>query len=114
MTAALKPTQWQPGKSANPGGRPKKLLARVEVTLHQAGKDPVEEILKLLPKLAPALQLKAWLELLTYVQAKPKPEVDEGNPLTGASVEELVAIIRERNPDLVRLLSVAPLPEAEG
>lgn len=63
---------WVKGVSGNPLGAKKRLLRRMEDILHLKGICPVTEVLKLIPDLNPHAQLKAWLEIIGYLYAKPK------------------------------------------
>lgn len=83
-------TKWKKGICPNPGGRPRN---RVREGLEREGKDVVAELLALLPDLSPNKRADVWLELLSYLQGKPK-EV-EADKLT---TEELVALLEERLP----------------
>lgn len=103
MSSNLKP--WKPGESGNPSGRPKRLLLRVDEILHKAGKHPVAEILKLLPELKPRDQAQMWVEILPYIQAKPKDYDEEKaiiEDLKKLSTTELFRIVKENHPDLAK------------
>jgi hypothetical protein len=71
VTDHLQPA-WKPGQSGNPGGRPKKLITRVDEILHGLKLNPTTELIALIPQLKPREQAEIWMELLSYCQAKPK------------------------------------------
>lgn len=83
------------------GGRPKKLLRRVDEVLHAHGLDPVEEILKLLQNesIHVTIRLKTWIELLPYVYARAKEDptpVDKiRETLAALTNEQLIARLEE-------------------
>lgn len=68
-------SQFQKG---NPGRRPgsknKKKIVKVADLLAEKEINPVEKILELMPSLDPQDQVKSWLDLLSYCQAKPRAE----------------------------------------
>lgn len=101
--ANLKP--WQPGVSGNPGGKPKRLLPRVDEILYKAGLNPTDELMKLMPTLRPREQAEIWLELLAYCQAKPKHH-DEAkevlDELKALSTQELLKLVKENLPELAK------------
>lgn len=80
---------WQPGQSGNPAGRPRKLLHRVDEILSKAGLHPVTELLKLLDELKPRDKAEIWLQLLSYVQAKPKELVLSDEETARMALENL-------------------------
>ncbi len=83
------------------GGRPKKLLRRVDEVLHAHGIDPIEEILKLVQDDAIhiTVKLKTWIELLPYVHARAKEDptpVDKiRETLAALTNEQLIARLEE-------------------
>lgn len=91
-------TRFQPGHSGVPGaGRRKQLLKRVDEELRDRKISPIEKILELIPTLDNYAQLKAWLEILSYVQAKPKEtEVApvENVMFENISTDELVRLVQ--------------------
>ncbi len=96
MSAAagnLKP--WKPGQSGNPGGKPKLLFPRPAEILNKMGKEPIAELMKLLPMLKEQDQAKVWLEILPYIHAKAKP-LDEGeeDELAKMSTAELLSLVK--------------------
>lgn len=101
MSAAHLRTPWKPGQSGNPSGRPKRILPRVDEVLKQEGKEPIKELLALMPSLKPREQMQLWLELLPYIHSKPKPlEEPEENDLDKLSTEELVRLVKEKLPEV--------------
>lgn len=92
---------WKPGVSANPSGRPKQWLKRIDEMCTKDGKHPYTELMKLLPELKPREQAHIWLELLAYCQAKPKPiEAEKENELASMSTADLVKLVKEKLPEL--------------
>lgn len=86
----LKAFAFKPGQSGCPGGR--RIKNQVREGLKRFSKDPVAEILLLLPELKPDKQVDVWLSLLSYIQGKPK-DVD-----MAPSNEELLELLDERFP----------------
>lgn len=73
------------------------MLPRVDEMLKAAGKDPIKEILALIPGLKDREQVQIWLELLPYVHAKVKPtEEHEENELEKMSDEELWDMLKKQ------------------
>lgn len=73
----FKPGDPKPeGSGRKPGVRNKAAVIKVDEVLAKNRKHPVEEILLLIPELKPHEAVKAWLELLSYMQSKPKDIVD--------------------------------------
>lgn len=76
----------------------KSKVARVGEFLAEKGVNPAQEILDIIPTLDARDQLSAWLDLLSYCQAKPKAVEetlpDEGDEelgeITNAQLLELV------------------------
>lgn len=69
--------QKKPLNSGRKPGTPNiKRLPGVEQFLSEKDINPISEILKLIPLVPPNDQLKAWFNILSYVQHKPK-ENDE-------------------------------------
>lgn len=72
-------------------------IARTAAVLEAYGKNPIEEILKLIPKLDPVEQVRAWQYMHQYVDMKPKA-IEESDPdaphepdaMAGVSTEELI------------------------
>lgn len=62
-----------------PGAKSKTSMKRVADLLSEAGKHPVEEILKLMNELDAKEQATMWLHLLKYCEAPaiPKPDIDD-------------------------------------
>ncbi len=93
-------TRFKPGVP-NGGGRPKKLIRRIEEVLHSKGIDPIEEILKLIgdPQMASSTKLKTWIELLPYVYARAKEDqspVDKvRDDLAALTHDQLVARLEQ-------------------
>jgi len=53
-----------------------KYVKRVEQILTEMDINPFYEILKLLPSVSNIEQLKAWFNILSYIQGKPKDQND--------------------------------------
>lgn len=92
-------TRWKPGQITNPGGRPKKLLARIDEMCHADGKHPYSELMKILPKLTPKDQALVWLELLAYCQPKmkeftPTESEAEREALRNLPMNELIQLVK--------------------
>lgn len=91
---------WKPGQSGNPGGRRKRVFPHVDELLKKAGKEPIAEILALLPKLRDREQAQVWLELLPYVHAKARPDEHQEDDLDKMSTAELVQLIKDKLPEV--------------
>ncbi len=92
---------FQPGKSGNPGGKRKRVFPHVDEILKSAGKEPIQELLALLPELGPRARAEVWMEILPYVHAKPKPlEEPEENELDKLSTAELVQLVKQQLPEI--------------
>ena len=94
-------TRFQPGQIANPHGRPRKLLGRVDEILHKHGVHPVEKLLELMPDLPPGKQAEVWLQLIVYIQPKPKDYTEERalmDELRQMSTKDLIKIAKENLP----------------
>lgn len=101
MGAASNLKPWKPGVSGNPGGMRKRLFPRVDELLKAAGKEPIAELLKLLPTLKERDQAQLWLEILPYVHAKAKPLAEhEEDELEKMSTADLVLLIKEKLPEI--------------
>ncbi len=88
---------WKPGQSANPGGKPKQHFPRVAEILKGAGKEPIAELLALIPTLGARMQAQVWLEILPYVHGKVKPLEDvEPDELSQMATEELEKMVKEK------------------
>jgi len=97
MTVAPNARPWL-FKPGNPGGgRPKKLLPRVDEMLYRAGVHPVTELLALYKTTTENNRVKIMLELLAYVCAKPR-EIVEDDPLSKKTISELWEMIKENMP----------------
>lgn len=96
----LKP--WKPGQSGNPSGKNRKsLVARVDEVLASRGLNPTEEILKLMPTLPEVVQAKLWLELLAFVQGKPKEYLDDKSPdMRQIPTSQLIEMVKANLPEL--------------
>jgi hypothetical protein len=100
---ATAPNMFKPGQSGNPGGRPKKLLKRVDEMCHADGKHPYTELMRLLPELKEREQAEIWLQLLSYCQARPKQltlddDDDEIKNLKNLSMKELMRLVKDNLP----------------
>jgi hypothetical protein len=89
----LKP--YKPGQSGNPGGKPKRLFPRVDQILKDLGREPIAELMLLLPKLREREQADVWKELLPYVHGKPQFVDDSPDPLEEMSDEQLLRLVKE-------------------
>lgn len=65
--------------------------------------NPVEEILNLIPLIEPKDQIKAWFEILTWLEPKPKNEIESEHysasmelRLSGYTDDELDELIRTK------------------
>lgn len=98
MGAAQNLRPWKPGQSGNPGGKPKnQVFPRVAELLKAQGKEPIAELLALIPTLAPRIQAQVWLEILPYVHGKVKPLEDvEPDELSQLPTEELEKMVKEK------------------
>jgi hypothetical protein len=74
------------GAGRKKGSLNKKKVLRVEEVLIKENINPIEEILKLIPKLQPAEQVKSYFDLLKYLQ--PTLKAQEVNPDDYSSSEE--------------------------
>lgn len=95
---------FEKGNNANPGGRPKQVLARVDVMCFKDDKHPYTELMKLLPSLKPREQAEIWLQILSYCQSKPKSEdIDYQDTtreeLKKLSINELVTLVKTKLPE---------------
>jgi DNA integrity scanning protein DisA with diadenylate cyclase activity len=72
--AFKKGMQKVPGSGRKKGQLKKVTVARVREVLAEHGKNPTEEILKLIPYLEPEDQLKAWCFLIGFSEARPSEE----------------------------------------
>ena len=61
-----------PGAGRTKGVQNRKKIAKVAELLAEKCLNPTEEILRLMPELAPKDQVIAWLDLLSYCQPKLK------------------------------------------
>lgn len=83
----------------------KKKVLKVADVLAEKGINPVEKILEQLPYLDPKDQVKAWLELQSYTEAKPRevevdpPEADDEDAVKKATTAELLSIVRKSKED---------------
>lgn len=100
MSAAPKyENRFKPGQSGNPGGKPKRCFPRVAQILKELKREPINELMMLLPQLSPRDQANVWLEILPYVQNKLKPlEHDEDSELDKLSTKELFQLVKDNLP----------------
>ncbi len=97
MSAAANLKPWRPGVSGNPGGKKKQLFPRVDEILFKAGKEPIAELMAILPTLKERDQAQLWLEILPYVHAKAKPAEDgDLNPLDQLTTAELISLVKTK------------------
>lgn len=66
-----------PGAGRQKGRPTKKRVLKVHEVLEKNNKDPVVELLALIPQLKPHEQAKVWLELQSYIQGKSTKSPDE-------------------------------------
>lgn len=78
----------------------KRRVLKVEDSLLKADiEDPVARILDLLPDLRPYEQVRVWLDLISYIQPKPRDEAEEGQAmptLDESAVAALVDLARKK------------------
>lgn len=87
--------------SRNPSGCRKKVFQYVDEILKQSGKEPIAELLKLIPTLRERDQAQIWLDILPYVHAKVKPMSDhEEDELDKLSTAELVKLVKDNLPEV--------------
>lgn len=72
-----------PDAGRKAGSPNKKRVAKVSDYLAEKDINPTAEILKLIPHMDYPDAAKAWLDLLSYTQAKPKEETETGNDNDG-------------------------------
>lgn len=87
-----------PGSGRRRGVPNKRKVLCVAEVLERNRKDPIVEVLLLLPQLEPKEQVKVWLDLQQYIEAKPKDafvesEDAEENPAAEMSSDELKKIL---------------------
>jgi hypothetical protein len=87
-----------PGSGRRRGSPNKRKVLCVAEVLERNCKDPIAEVLMLIPHLEPKDAVKVWLELQQYVESKPKEayapdESGEENPGVGMSSEELKKVL---------------------
>lgn len=104
--------RYQKGQPKHPksgiklGTKHKKTLLRVDAYLSDKGIHPVEEILKLMPSLTPADQLRAWQDIMRYTHSPLKPvEVQPGTSepavIDLAPTGDLLAYVQEHDDELI-------------
>lgn len=72
--------QPKPESSGRKKGTPnKKKIVKVADLLAEQNINPAEKILNIIPTLDPEDQVKAWLDLLSYCEAKPKDQGPDGD-----------------------------------
>jgi len=107
--------RFKPGQSGNPGGKTRIRIKRVDEVLAFEGLHPVTEIIRLINEgdLHDRDKLRAWFELLPYVQAQLKPVEDkpDDSPLQALSTLELVQLVNEKLPG--QLVLDLPPPEVK-
>lgn len=95
--AFKKGTPKPPGSGRKKGvtNKPKPLEKTLQVLTNKA-LNPVEEILKLIPAMPPRDQYLAWVELQSWIEAKPKahteppsaPTVPVADPIPNTQTDE--------------------------
>lgn len=92
-----------PAAGRKKGSLNKKKVARVSDYLADNNLNPTAEIVKLIPSMSEQEQIATWFELLSYSQAKPKPETEDSkSPEEGG--EDLTLN------DILDMVDVTPLP----
>jgi hypothetical protein len=95
MSAALKQYAFKPGQSGNPGGKAKRAFPRPADILKQLGREPIAELMALLPQLNAKGQAEVWRDLLPYVHGKPQFTDEGADPLEEMSDEQLLKIVKQ-------------------
>ena len=83
----------RPGPGRPKGSKNTATLLKAEQYLAEKGVHPVEEILKRIPDVDAATAIKAYLELLSYCQSKPKEDVTPVAP----PIEEMLPDATDSN-----------------
>ena len=68
-------------------------LSKTAEVLAEAGKHPIEEILKLLPLLPPRDAVKVWAELHSYLESKPRQAESPAPDLEGLTDAQLLELV---------------------
>jgi hypothetical protein len=81
----------------------KRALQTIEKALLEQNRNPIKEVIRLIPELNPNEQVKVWLEILTYIVPKPKAvevddteeevEVSPAVDITQIDTEELLKVL---------------------
>jgi hypothetical protein len=86
-----------------PGSKNKKSIIRVKDLLAERDINPAQKILELIPELPPWDQIDAWMDLLSYCEAKPKamefdPSEDEfDEDFEDIETERLLKVLKSPN-----------------
>lgn len=78
----FKPGDKKPVNSGRKKGvtNKSKPLKKAKAILEEAGLNPIEEAIKLLPLLSPRDQINAWFEIHSWTESKPKTESTPQEP----------------------------------
>lgn len=101
MSQFIKGQPRHPGAGRQKGSKNKKKIAKVADLLAEKDINPVERILAIIPTLEPQDQVKSWLDLLSYCEAKPKAiempvggDDEDLEDFEDVSNEDLLKIVR--------------------
>jgi len=90
---------FKPGNPGRPkGSKNKKKVLRVEDVLVAKEKNPVEEIIAMMPQLKPIEQVETWMKLIPYYQAVVKADDgffdDDDHDEDDTPVADLISLAR--------------------
>jgi hypothetical protein len=92
----FEPGSKKPARSGRKAGvKNLTTFADARVVVAKSGKEPIAEILKLIPSLEEKEQVKAWFEIQSWIASKPAPrqmDDDEFNELELGVVKEFEAL----------------------
>lgn len=110
---AFQLAKFKPGVSGNPAGRPKKLLLRIDEMCKKDNVHPYTELMKLMPLLDESDQADVWLQLLSYIQPKPKEEPIE-DEVSKLEFPQLIQEVLQSLRDMGCVIDVKLPPELEA